>query len=117
MLVKQGIDISFAEGLDTKTDPKRVSMGKFLKLENSVFTTGGLLQKRNGYSALASLPDENYSYLTTFNGNLTAIGENIAAYNSANASWVVKGAIQPVRMATLPLIRNNFNQTMCDSVI
>lgn len=117
MLVKKAVDISFAQGLDTKTDPKRVQMGKFLTLENSVFNKGGLLQKRNGYASITSLPDESYSYLNTFNNNLTAIGSNIAAYNSANAQWSIKGELQPLSLSTLPIIRNNLNQIACDSCV
>lgn len=117
MLNKQAIDFSFAQGLDTKTDPKRVQMGKFVKLENTVFNKGGLLQKRNGYGELSSLPDNTYSYTTTFNGNLTAFGPKVAAYNKANASWVTKGMIEPLSINTLPLIRNNLNQTMCDTAV
>lgn len=117
MIQKQAVDISFAQGLDTKTDPKRVQMGKFLKLENMVFNKGGLLQKRNGYGQLTSLPDTSYSYLTTFNENLTAIGPNIAAFNNANDGWVSKGTITPLSLSTLPLLRNNLNQTACDAVI
>src|SRR4051812_44544066 len=104
MLTKQGIDVSFAEGLDTKTDKKRVQIGKFVKLENSVFQKGGLLQKRNGYGTLPSLPDTSYSYLTTLNDNLTAIGSNIAALNAGGNSWVQKGHIQPLSVSTLPLV-------------
>lgn len=117
MLVKNGVDISFAQGLDQKTDPKRVQMGKFLKLENTIFNKGGLLQKRNGYAKLTSLPDTTYSYLTTFKENLTAIGPNIAAYNTANESWVQKGTIHPISISAQALLRNNLNQTACDSVI
>ncbi len=117
MIQKQAVDISFAQGLDTKTDPKRVQMGKFLELENMVFNKGGLLQKRNGYGKLTDLPDSSYSYLTTFNGNLTALGQTIAAYNSTNASWVSKGVLEPLSLSTLPLIRNNLNQTACDSAL
>lgn len=117
MLNKQAVDVSFAQGLDTKTDPKRVQMGKFVRLENSIFTKGGLLQKRNGYAKLTSLPDTTYSYLTTFNGDLTAIGKHIAAYNPANAQYVVKGNLEPLSLSTLPLIRNNLNQTAADSAV
>ncbi len=117
MLTKQAVDVSFAQGLDTKTDPKRVQVGKFLQLENTIFDKGGLLQKRNGYAALTSLPNTTYSYLTTFNGNLTAIGNDIAAYNTANSRPVTKGTIQPLSVATLPIIRNNLNQTAADSVV
>lgn len=116
-IVKQGVDISFAKGIDTKTDAKRVPMGSFLKLENSVFTKGGLLQKRNGYKQLAALPNDTYSYLTTFNDNLTALGPNIAALNNSSEAWVAKGTTTPLSISTLPLIRNNLNQTACDAAI
>lgn len=117
MIVKQGVDISFAQGLDTKTDPKRVGIGSFTSLENSIFTKGGLLQKRNGFDQLTSLPNNNSSFLTTLNDNLTAIGTSINAYNESNETWVTKGNIQPLSLSTLPIIRNNLNQTACDSAV
>jgi hypothetical protein len=117
MLIKQAIDVSFAKGLDTKTDPKRVQIGNFLELENTIFDKGGLLQKRNGYGQLSSLPDTTYSYLATINDNLTAIGPSIAAYNEAAATWVSKGSIAPMAISTLPVIRNNLNQTAVDIAV
>ncbi len=117
MLTKTGIDVSFASGLDTKTDKKRVQIGKFLELENTVFDKGGLLQKRNGFPRLTTLSDTSYTHLTTFNNNLTAIGPNIGAYNVANATIVTKGAIQPLSVKTLPVIRNNLNQTAVDVAV
>jgi hypothetical protein len=117
MLNKQAIDISFAQGLDTKTDPKRVPVGKFVQLENMVFNKGGLLQKRNGFGQLTSLPDTSYSYLTTFNEDLTAIGPNIAAYSASNAAWVTKGSLEPLSLSTLSVIRNNLNQIQGDIVV
>lgn len=117
MLEKRPIDVSFAEGLDTKTDPKRVKIGNFLQLENTVFQKGGLLQKRNGYGRLTDLPDTSYSYVTTFNDNLTAVGTSIAAYNDGGDTWIPKGSIQPLSLRTLPVIRNNLNQTACDVAV
>lgn len=116
-ITPQAIPINFAEGLDTKTDPKQVKAGKFLVLQNQVFDNGGLLQKRNGYGLLTTLPDDTYVYATTYNKNLTAIGPNIAAYSTANETWVPKGSIQPMQVSTLPLIRNSLNQVACDSAI
>jgi len=117
MLQKNAIDVNFAQGLDTKTDPKQITIGKFLKLQNTIFNKGGLLQKRNGYGLLSALPDNSSTYLTTLNGNLTAVGTSIAAYSAANSNWVSKGSIQPMSITTLPLIRNNFNQSQADTVI
>lgn len=116
-LQKQNLNINFAQGLDLKIDPKQVQAGKFLLLQNSIFEKGGLLQKRNGYQPLTSLPDTSYQYTTTFNGNLTAIGSRLAAYNSGGNAWVDKGSLQNVDLNTLPLIRNNTNQTQTDAAI
>lgn len=115
VIQKQGIDISFARGLDTKTDPKRVAIGSFVELQNTIFQKGGLLQKRNGYASLPALPDTTSAYTTTFNENLTAIGTSVAAYSDSNEKWVSKGSIQPLSIDTLSLIRNNLNQTAVDS--
>lgn len=114
---QQAVPIPFAQGLDTKTDPKQVQIGKFLSLINTVFDKGGLLQKRNGFGLLTELLNDNSIYLTTFNGNLTAINSTILAYNENTETWIQKGQIQPVQVSTLPLVRNSLNQTQCDSAI
>ncbi len=116
-LQKQSLPINFAQGLDTKTDPFQVTPGKFLSLENTIFTKGGLLQKRNGFGNLTALPASNYTDLTTFSGNLTAIGTNLAAYSQGSGTWVTKGTIQSVDLDVLPLVRSNTNQTQADSVV
>ena len=116
-LNKQPLNINFAQGLDTKTDPFQVQPGKFLTLENSVFDKAGRLTKRNGFAALTALPDDTSTYLTTFNNALTAIGNKIEVYSSSNKAWVNKGPILPVNLNTLPLIRSNNNQSAMDSAI
>ena len=117
MLQKQALNIDFAMGLDQKTDPWQVAPNNFLQLQNSVFTTGKRLTKRNGYQPLASLPSTASTYLTTLNDNLTAIGTTILAYNETNSTWVSRGTLQPMEVDTLPLIRNNLNQIQCDAAV
>lgn len=117
-LNKQPLSINFAQGLDTKTDKFQVSPGKFLKLQNAVFNKGGQLTKRNGYAPLTVLPTgTNANYLTTFSGNLTAIGSSLNAYSMGSNSWVNKGALQPIELDTLPILRNSTNQSQADSVV
>lgn len=116
-LSKQDLTINFLQGLDTKTDPFQVPPGKFLDLENTVFGTGGLLQKRNGFLQLASLPDLNSTFVTTFNGNLTAIGTELQALSTGSMSWISKGPIHPLKLDTLPLVRSGTNQSQGDSVL
>lgn len=114
---KQPVSINFSQGLNTKQDPWQLPLGQFLRLENSVFDKGGQLKKRNGYGKISNLPNNLYSYLTTFNNNLTAIGPTIAAYNESAEVWVPKGVITPLSLNTLPIIRNNLNQSQCDTAI
>ena len=117
MLNKQSAPINFSKGLDTKTDPFQVPVGNFLALENSIFTKGGLLQKRNGFGKLTTLPDNTYTNVTTFNGNLTAIGSKIQAYSNGSNTWIDKGTLRPVGVDVLPVVRSNTNQTQCDAVV
>lgn len=114
---KQPVPINFSSGLDLKTDPFQVQPGKFLSLENTIFSKGGLLQKRNGFEQLADLPDTSYKYINTFNGNLTAIGPTLAAYSESSQDWVTKGSIVPIQLDTLSLIRSSSNQTQVDTVL
>lgn len=114
-LNKTSLNINFSQGLDTKSDPFQVGPGKFLALQNTVFDKGGQLKKRNGYGMLTALPDATSTYVTTFNGNLTAIGKSIRAYSTGASQWVDKGQLQPASLDTLPLIRNATNQSQCDA--
>lgn len=114
---KQNITINFSQGLDTKTDPFQVPVGKFQSLQNSIFLKGGRLTKRNGYGALSTLPDKTSTFLTTFNGDLTAIGSELNAYSTSTETWVNKGVIQPLELSTMPLVRNNTNQSQVDTAI
>lgn len=116
-LQKQALNLNFQKGLDLKSDPYQIPLGNFLELENSIFTKAGLLQKRNGFQSLTALSNPLSSFLTTFNGNLTAIGSTLQAYIGSNKTWVNKGSIQPSNLSTLSLIRSNANQTQCDSAV
>lgn len=117
MLNKQAYNLNFSGGLDTKTDPFQVTPGKFLSLDNSVFTKAGLLQKRNGFGALSSLPTNTAQYLTTFNGGLTAVGSSIESLSSSTDLWTNKGNLQLAELNTLSLYRSSNNQSQCDAIV
>lgn len=114
MLIKQPLEINFQEGLDQKTDPYQVRPGKFLGLVNSVFDKVGRLTKRNGFERLESLSSD-YTYTTTFDGNLTALGQAISAFAAPLAKWVPTSSFTPITLSTHSLIRNSVNQTQVDS--
>lgn len=113
MLIKQGVPINFAQGLDTKSDDKQVQLGKFLALQNTIFTKAGLLQKRNGFPNLTSIPN-TASTLTTFNGNLIAAGTELDALLKGDTDWFNQGRIQPIDLSVLPLVRGSVAQTSND---
>ena len=104
-LNKEVVNINFSQGLDTKTDSKQVSVGKFLTLENTIFDKGGLLQKRNGFGSLTPLPDDSNFYLTTYGGGLTAIGTSLNSYSSGAQAWIKKALITPISLDTSPVVR------------
>lgn len=117
-LQKQNVQVPFAQGLDTKTDPWQVSLGRFLALENGVFGTGNLLAKRNAFSLLTTLPSgSEATTLTTFKGNLTAIGTRLLAYNASSRDWEDKGRIQPISLSVQPLSRSPYTQKSQDVAI
>ncbi len=117
-LQKTPININFGQGVDTKTDPNQVSIGKFLTLQNMVFTKTGALTKRNGFSNITTLPSTaQATTLTTINNNLTATGSNLYAFSEASNQWLNQGTVQPVDLNVLPLVRTSANQTSPDSAV
>lgn len=115
-LTKSNVDISFAQGLDTKTDPKRVQVGRFLALANSIFANTSL-QKRNGFNELPSIPVLDTTTLTTFSGSLTAIGSSLYNYASETASWFDKGDIRSVSTEVVSLVRSSTSQSAQDTAV
>lgn len=115
-LNKQNLAIPFAVSLDTKTDPLQVMPTSMLAMTNVVFTKDKRIQKRNGFAALTSLPEGTFpTTLTTFNNNLTVIGNSVQAYDSTNSIWLDKGRFQPVKLNVIPLLRNSVGQTAIDT--
>lgn len=114
-LQKQPVNINFAQGLDQKSDPFQLPIGKFQALQNSVFNKAGGLTKRNGFGLVTTLPNTLQTTLTTLNDNLLATGSNLYAYSQDTNQWGNQGTIQPVSLETLPLIRVSTSQTSPDA--
>lgn len=113
---KQGYNIPFGQGVDTKTDPNQVDASKMLALQNVVFNKGQL-QKRNGFSDLTTLPVTTQTTLTTLNDNLLATGSNLYAFSSDTMQWYNQGIIQSVTLQTQALVRNSTSQTAADIAV
>lgn len=115
--VKQPINFNFQRGLNLKADPYQVPTGSYLSLVNSVFDKMGRLSKRNGFPYLPTLPNTTTSYLTTFNGDLQALGEDLLALSASQDQWLEKGSTYPLKLSTMPLVRNSLNQAYADIAV
>lgn len=122
------IAVSLAQGLDTKTDPKQVVIGKLLLLQNGRFLTSKSLRKRNGYEALGigiegstpvsegspSLPALTAS--GAFKNELLGFtGSSVYSYSPTTTRWSNKGSAVSTDLSVFPVIRNAYNQSLCDS--
>lgn len=129
-LTKQSITFNFSGGLDTFQDVNQLPIGKFVSLQNGVFTSTGQgfekLQKRNGFNTQLQSLDASATYLTTFGGNLLAFGESsLMSFSQSSNTWVNKGnnvvgsnTFQCVQLNNVrSVIRNYANQVQSDIAI
>lgn len=114
---KQAINLNFGQGIDTKTDPNQVELGKLLSLTNSVFDEGGALKKRNGFAALPALPDATATFVATHNDNLLTLGNNLQVFAADTRQWYTKGTFQDVDLNVNTLVRTTNSQETVDSAI
>jgi len=115
-LQKQSVNMSFGQGLDTKTDPNQVQLGKFLSLQNAVFNNAGLLSKRNGFKPLPN-PSGTQTVLGTQNGNLVSLGSSLQSYSPDTNQWLTKGAFKEVTLTVDSLVRTTTSQTTVDIAV
>lgn len=116
-LQKQIVPILFQGGLDTKTDPKLVQVGKTLKLENATYDETGALNKRFGFDSLGkgiaggATEVSSGVKITTRNDELVLISDNnIYTYAEATDSWYDKGTIAGVPGSAFSLSRDTQDQ-------
>lgn len=97
MVQEQIVPVEFGKGLDTKSDSKSVIPGKFLRLENGVFTSPNEIRKRNGYTATGttevgvgtmSAPKMVHGYK---NELLCADQGKVFSYSSNQDAWLSVG--------------------------
>lgn len=117
----QNVPISLAQGLDTKTDPKQVIPGKLITLENGIFTSLNRIKKRNGYAVLSNIIEGGVTTissglgLSTYKNELNLFsGSNMYSYSVSTERWSDKGKISSISLSSTPIVRNTYQQTVCD---
>lgn len=116
-LTKQPVQLNFAQGLDTKSDPNQLNIGNFLALQNITFDKPKRASKRNGFTNITALPDANQTTITTLNDNLVATGSQLYAFSEDTNQWLDQGLVQPVALTVLPLLRVSTSQTSPDIAV
>jgi hypothetical protein len=123
MLQEQVIPIDFGQGLDTKTDPKGVVAGKFLRLENGVFTAPKRIAKRNGYTAtgttIASVGTLSDPQMVHGYGNeLIAADQGLLlSYSSNQDAWISKGSYTSAGLSRTLVSEDTATNGICDMAI
>lgn len=98
MLQEQVVPVNFGQGVDTKTDPKAVVAGKFLRLENGLFTKPNQIAKRNGYTNLPTTIAGIGSLIAPrmtheYNDELLAADQNLLlSLSPSDSAWISRGS-------------------------
>lgn len=116
MLQRQVVPISFAQGVDTKTDQKLVVPGKLTLLENGIFTSGQTIKKRSGYQALNNATFDSTT-ITSAQGLfayqdelLLFSGQKLYSYSDTSDKWLDKGPAYSVNVKSKTVFRNAYEQ-------
>jgi len=120
----QKVSIPIAQGVDTKTDEKSVAQDKLINLENGVFTKGGSIVKRNGYSKLglstmtvaAASSDISTVRAVHSKGDelIAADNESIHSYVPSEDRWSKIGRFKSVIVNTDVVADSTAKQDMAD---
>jgi len=113
-LVPQELNFPFAQGIDTKTDPKQVLPGKLLVLQNATFANPKELRKRNGYDLLSSSLSGGNA-LSAFKNQLVATdGQSLYSWSGEESAPYNQGACVACDVATQSIYKNSNPITQCD---
>lgn len=117
----QDIPIALSQGIDTKSDPKQLQLGKMVVLQNASFKSPGEISKRDGFAPLPQAISGGGSVaggvgIGSFqNELLTLDGNSLYSYSPQLAKQVNKGTLIPVSLTPSTVVRNTNKQTGPDS--
>ncbi len=120
-LQKQVIPVEFDQGMDTKTDPKKLMPGSLLLLENAVKKKRNRLEKRPGNAKIPNVDItgaaiENPESLAVFNDELLQYADQrLYSYSAGASKWIDKGAVVSAIVKTGSIVKNTASQSQVDS--
>ena len=111
---KQNLSISFAQGVDTKTDPAQVVPGKLVEAENITFGEGMAFNKRAGFHQLTDI--DAGQGIDTFKEELVCFdGASLKAFNPANNATLDKGRVLAADLTSSAVFSSANRQYQQDS--
>lgn len=111
-LQKQVIPIPFAQGIDTKSDPKQVVPGKLISLFNGVFQSAKRILKRNGFTSKSKSifgggSIANGVGLKSYENEIDLLdGDNFFSYSKSKDKWTNVGTLKPMTVASQEITSN-----------
>jgi hypothetical protein len=130
-LTKTPVPVNFAMGLDQKTDPKQIKVGRFLGLKNRVFNKQGLMQKRNGYDPYGQsvvTPVGSFTFdqipasvsagrvVEDYKDELI-LNDGLNFYSLSDDEWIYKGRMELCQTSQQSILKNKFNNIGQDSAL
>lgn len=111
MVQWQNIDVPLSVGVSTRDDAKLLPPLKLLDLQNSVFTKGGALKKRNGYTYLnkttldaSPATISAAKQLATRGDELVLLdGSSLYGYTETLDRWENRGTLMPLDVDVTPV--------------
>jgi hypothetical protein len=120
-LDSENFPIALNKGLDTKDDPKQLTPGSMLVLQNASFKNPGELSKRDGFEPLPQTilgggSIANGDGIASFQDELITLdGSSLYSYSSDIGEQVNKGILIPTSLSVSTIVRNTNQQTGQDS--
>lgn len=94
----RNVDLPFAQGLDTKSDPLQIPVGKLSECVNGRFVKSGRIQKRLGFDALSGAAVTAITATATLGDQLIAFDGTLAYdYSNVAANWQSCGSCVAVK--------------------
>lgn len=122
-LETQVVPVSLGQGVDTKTDPKQVIVGKLTALLNGIFQTTREIRKRLGFVGLPKTIQGGGSVsngvgVSAYNNELALLdGSGLYSFSSGTSQWVKKGSLPTINLSVSTVIRTTTQQTAPDMAI
>jgi hypothetical protein len=114
-LQPQMIPVQLGQGIDTKTDPKKVQATNLLEAENIQFLKSGEISTRFGFQALASSPTGSATALAVLEDELVLFDAGTAfTYDPPEAAWVRRQDAVCTDVTDYTIIRNPYQQLNAD---